>query len=33
MEDVHNHLEIIEHDPLAGRKSVDGNGPDAVIFS
>jgi len=32
MEDMDNYLEIIEHDPLAGRKSVDGGRANAVIL-
>jgi len=32
MEDVDNHFEIIEHDPLARRKTVDCRRADMVIF-
>jgi hypothetical protein len=30
MEDMNNYLEIIEHDPLAGGKSVDGGRANAM---
>ena len=33
MEDVHDRLEVIENDPLAGGKSIDGDGPNGVVFS
>jgi hypothetical protein len=32
MEDMDNYLEIIEHDPLAGGKSVDGGSANAVVL-
>jgi hypothetical protein len=32
VEDVHDHLEVIENDPLAGGKSIDGDGPNSVVF-
>ena len=32
MEDVDNHFEIIEHDPLARRKTVNGSGSNLVMF-
>ena len=32
MENMDNYLEIIEHDPLAGGKSVDGGRTNAVIL-
>jgi hypothetical protein len=32
MEDVDHNFEIIEHDPLARRKSVDRGGSPAMIF-
>ncbi len=32
MEDVHDHLEVIENDPLARGKSIDGDGPNSVVF-
>ena len=32
MEDMDNYLEIIEYDPLAGGKSVDGGRANAVIL-
>jgi hypothetical protein len=32
MEDMDNYLEIIEHDPLAGGKSVDGGRANAVVL-
>ena len=32
MEDMDNYLEIIEHDPLAGGKSVDGGRANAMIL-
>ena len=32
MENVHYHLEVIENDPLARRKSIDGDGPNSVVF-
>jgi hypothetical protein len=33
MEDVDDHFEIIEHDPLARRKTVDCGGAPVMIFS
>jgi hypothetical protein len=30
---VDDHLHVIEHDPLARRKPIDGNGADALIVS
>jgi hypothetical protein len=32
VEDVDNHFEIVEHDPLAGREAVDRSRADVVIF-
>jgi hypothetical protein len=32
MEDMDDHLQIIEHDPLAGRKSVDRGRANTVIL-
>ena len=32
MEDVHDHLEVIEHDPLARRKTVNRRGANFVFF-
>ena len=32
MKDMDNYLEIIEHDPLAGWKSVNGSRANAVIL-
>ncbi len=33
MKHVHDHLEVIEHDPLAGREAVHGRWPYLVIFA
>jgi hypothetical protein len=32
MEHVDNYLEIIQHDPLTGRETIDGRGAHGVIF-
>jgi hypothetical protein len=32
MEDVHDHLKVIEHDPLARRKAIYGGGANAMVF-
>jgi hypothetical protein len=32
VKDMHNHLQIIEHHPLAGRKSVNRRRPNMVVF-
>ena len=32
MENMDEHLQIIEHNPLAGRKTVDRRGASAVLF-
>jgi hypothetical protein len=32
MEDVHDHLQVIEHDPLAGRETVYRDSADPVVF-
>lgn len=32
MKDVDDNLQIIEHDPLAGRETVNGHGPQLVIL-
>lgn len=32
MEDVDDDLQVIEHNPLAGRKSIDRRRPNGVIF-
>ena len=32
MKNVDNDLQIIEYDPLARRKSVNGNRPDGMVF-
>lgn len=33
MQDVDHHFEIIEHDPLARRKTVDGSGAPPVVLA
>ena len=33
VKDVDHHLQIIEHDPLAGWKSVNCNGSNGMVFS
>ena len=33
MKDMHDHLHVIEHDPLTGGKSVHGRGTNVVIFA
>jgi hypothetical protein len=33
VEDVHDHLEVIDHDPLTGWKTVDGGGTKAMVFA
>jgi len=33
VKNVDNHLQEIEHHPLAGRKSIDRGGPDRVLLS
>ena len=33
MEDVHDHLQVIEHNPLAGRKTVQGRRLGRVFLS
>lgn len=33
MEDVHDHLQVIEHDPLARRETVDRRGANSVILA
>jgi hypothetical protein len=33
VEDVDDHLKVIEHDPLARRESINGRGPPSVIFA
>lgn len=32
VKDVNDHLQVIQDDPLAGRKAVDGHGFDFVLF-
>ena len=33
MKNVHNHLQIIDHDPLAGRKTVNRHGSNGMVLS
>jgi hypothetical protein len=32
MKDMHDHLEVIDHDPLTGWETIDGSGTEAMVF-